>query len=58
LDLNGMGQGLSPTVRIEDGLSSSGLKPLAEIIKALRAKEVKPEGLSWNEAGLQPDDED
>jgi len=53
-----MGQGLSPIGRAEDGLSSSGLKPLAEIMKALRAKAVKPIGLECNEAGLQPDDED
>jgi hypothetical protein len=36
---------------------ASGVKPLADNMKALRAKEVKPEGLSWNEAGLQPDGE-
>jgi hypothetical protein len=50
-----MRQGFSPTMRIEDGLSSSGLKPLAEIMKALRAKAVKPIRLECNGAGPQPD---
>jgi hypothetical protein len=53
-----MRQGFSPTVKAEDGLSSSGLKPFDDNMKALRAKAVKPIGLEWNEAGLQPDDED
>jgi hypothetical protein len=31
---------------------ASGLKPLADNMKALRAKAIKPEGLYWNEAWL------
>jgi hypothetical protein len=53
-----MRQGFSPTVKAEDGLSASGLKPFDDNMETLRAKAVKPIGLEWNEAGLQPDDED